>query len=478
MFDHKVYGRIRLTALVSVVLLMIALAAPGFAAQPGGPGAPGDETGGTAQANVPNYALQGDATNNGTGQTTFNSTFGTVGGGNAAWFFNTSATESGAVTLRSICGSANCWAIRAFSTASGSNGINAEVTSATGIAIYGEHSATTGTTAGVQGANLSTSGNAEGVLGIISSTTPGGFSAGVRAINNGTGGNGIGVWGSHAGTGWGVYGATSGAGRGVYGNSPGTGVYGIGTGAGAGTYGVYGTTGSTSQDAVGVYGVATTGNARGVVGNSANGIALLGASTNGSGFYGFSQNGPGGVLASGSATGVTAYSNNPAGWAIVTGGGGGAYGNVYIGGNYQATGTKSARVETNQGDRLLYATESTKNIFSDQGSAQLVNGRAVITLDPLYAQTVNLNESYQVFVTPNSANTLGLAVVNKTATSFEVRELNNGTGAFSFDWRIDALRKGYEKDRLEPAAPAPGAPPPPPALPAPPADNAQGGPTK
>jgi hypothetical protein len=164
------------------------------------------------------------------------------------------------------------------------------------------------------------------------------------------------------------------------------------------------------------------------------------------------------------SVGLYAYTGNSSSYALVTGDPPTFGGNVLIQGNYQATGTKSARVATNQGDRLMYSSESTKNIFTDQGTAMLVNGRAVITIDPLYAQTVNLSQPYQVFVTPGSADTAGLAVINKTNVSFEVVELNKGTGNFSFDWRIDALRKGYEKDRLEPAGQLPPPPPPPPDL--------------
>jgi hypothetical protein len=71
---------------------------------------------------------------------------------------------------------------------------------------------------------------------------------------------------------------------------------------------------------------------------------------------------------------------------------------------------------------------------------------------------VSLAEGYRVFVTPWSADTTGLAVINRTATSFEVRELNKGTGSFKFDWRIEAARKGYEKDRMAPAPAVPAAP--------------------
>ncbi len=72
----------------------------------------------------------------------------------------------------------------------------------------------------------STSSSAFAVEGVVTSTTPGGYSTGVRGINNSTTGNGIGVYGSQNGSGWGVYGLAT-SGRGVYGNSTsGTGIYG------------------------------------------------------------------------------------------------------------------------------------------------------------------------------------------------------------------------------------------------------------
>ncbi|MDR6782641.1 hypothetical protein ABIE26_000871 [Pedobacter africanus] len=78
----------------------------------------------------------------------------------------------------------------------------------------------------VEGTSSSTTSSIAAIRGIVSSTTPGGFSSAVRGVNNGTGGLGIGVWGSQAGSGWGVYGVTP-NGLGVYGNASagGTGVY-------------------------------------------------------------------------------------------------------------------------------------------------------------------------------------------------------------------------------------------------------------
>ncbi|MCB0712832.1 MAG: hypothetical protein KDD67_10920 [Ignavibacteriae bacterium] len=92
-------------------------------------------------------------------------------------------------------------------------------TNGDGSAIVGRRTKTTGTAPAILGENLSTSNGAgsttgtTGLLGVITSTSPGGWSAGVRGINNGTGGNGIGVVGYQAGSGWGVLGqSVSGAG--------------------------------------------------------------------------------------------------------------------------------------------------------------------------------------------------------------------------------------------------------------------------
>ncbi|NOT49651.1 MAG: hypothetical protein HOP10_00065 [Chitinophagaceae bacterium] len=77
-----------------------------------------------------------------------------------------------------------------------------------------------------EGLTNSTANGATAIRGVISSPSPGSFSAGVIGRNNGTGVNGFGVYGYQNGTGSGVFGETPG-GIGVYGNSQtGIGVYG------------------------------------------------------------------------------------------------------------------------------------------------------------------------------------------------------------------------------------------------------------
>jgi hypothetical protein len=111
-----------------------------------------------------------------------------------------------------------------------------------GTPIAGISTSATGSVAAVSGATASTShgvgatGGATGVLGLITSTTPGGYSAGLRGVNSGTGGTGIGVIGYQAGSGWGVYGETP----------SGFGVYGLTTNNSAVSVGVRGETFSTA----------------------------------------------------------------------------------------------------------------------------------------------------------------------------------------------------------------------------------------
>lgn len=122
-------------------------------------------------------------------------------------------------------------------------------------------------------------------------------------------------------------------------------------------------------------------------------------------------------------------------------------GNLSCIGNSSFLGTKSAVVMAQDEQRLMYAMESPEVWFEDFGSAVLVNGVGKVTIDPLFAATVNLSE-YHVFVTP-LGDCKGLYVINKTASGFEVRELGGGTADIAFEYRIVAKRLGYEAERME-----------------------------
>jgi len=118
-------------------------------------------------------------------------------------------------------------------------------------------------------------------------------------------------------------------------------------------------------------------------------------------------------------------------------------------GDLNCTGTKNAVVPIDGGARIvaMSAIEAPQNWFEDAGSAELVKGVAVVTLDHDFTQTVNSEMDYKVFPVPNG-DCKGLYVTNKTATSFEVRELGGGTSNVRFDYRIMALRRKYENVRF------------------------------
>ncbi|EJL70812.1 beta strand repeat-containing protein [Chryseobacterium populi] len=130
----------------------------------------------------------------------------------------------------------------------------------------------------VEGVNNTATSNIASVRGIVSSTTPGGFSAGVRGINNGTGGLGVGVWGSQAGSGWGVYGTTP-NGLGVYGNSSANG-FGVYANSNTGT-GLNATSNSGIPATIAIFNNANNNNALNV--NSVGNGTVVNVSTSGNG---------------------------------------------------------------------------------------------------------------------------------------------------------------------------------------------------
>jgi hypothetical protein len=130
-------------------------------------------------------------------------------------------------------------------------------------------------------------------------------------------------------------------------------------------------------------------------------------------------------------------------------GGGVGYCTINILGDLKCTGSKSAVVPVDGGSRkvALYAVEAPENWFEDYGSGQLSNGSVRIDLESTFAQTVNTDLDYHVFLTPNG-DCKGLYVSQKSPTSFEVHELGSGTSSVAFDYRIIAKRKNYENIRL------------------------------
>jgi hypothetical protein len=152
------------------------------------------------------------------------------------------------------------------------------------------------------------------------------------------------------------------------------------------------------------------------------------------GVYGQSMNGSFGVLgvADSAGTAVAGIATRDAPYA------GYFEGNLFVTGQIFA-GTKDAMVPFPDGSqRLLHCMESPEHWFEDFGSARLTRGRATVKLDADFAKVVK--KDYHVFVTP-AGDCRGLCAHNKTATSFEVSELQGGTSNVAFSYRVVARRK-------------------------------------
>ncbi len=199
--------------------------------------------------------------------------------------------------------------------------------------------------------------------------------------------------------------------------------------------GVYGSTSST--DSVGVLGV-----------QSGYTISDIDGYFKPGGFFG-GRNGVVGITKANFGYGVVGLDQSTSnGWAgrFLSTNGNGVYVSAPNVGLNVAGGTKNAVVPTDDGSRLMYSEESTEVWFSDYGFGQLEGGTAVITIDPIYAQTVNLEEPYHVFL--QAYDDADLYVANRTAHGFEVH-LREGSDTAEFSYRIVALRLGHEDARME-----------------------------
>lgn len=108
--------------------------------------------------------------------------------------------------------------------------------------------------------------------------------------------------------------------------------------------------------------------------------------------------------------------------------------------------TKNFRLDNpnQEGTEIWYASlEGPEAAAYIRGTAKLVDGRATITL-PDHFLVVASPSGLTVQLTPLSAESRGLAVVEKSLDGIVVQELNNGTGTYEFDFFVTAVRKGYE----------------------------------
>ncbi|MGA9964086.1 MAG: hypothetical protein WBQ10_02690 [Terriglobales bacterium] len=333
-----------------------------------------------------------------------------------------------------------------------------------GVGVLGQSDDTAGAGTGLYGYALSPRGF--GLYALETGTSGvGAYGMWQNASTIGTGSKQIGVWGDSA-NGDGLLG-TSDTNGGVIGMAQsGLGVEGksnssIGVGGVSNTdVGVYGATFDASVAGVeGVYEDLNSNTGKGstqigVWGDSgvSGSVGVLGTSDDGNSLFGVNN----------TVNHETLYVQNSSGFnggtpfaARFAGPGSSTYCSIFRDaadngtGDLTCTGTISPAVPVG-GNRMvrLYTVEAADNWFEDAGSGQLANGSATIALDQVFAQTVNGDLDYHVFITPNG-ECEGLYVTNKTAHGFEVHELHKGHSNIAFDYRIMARRKGFENVRMQ-----------------------------
>jgi hypothetical protein len=154
-----------------------------------------------------------------------------------------------------------------------------------------------------------------------------------------------------------------------------------------------------------------------------------------SGVYGFSSSHVGAYGVSSIGMGV---------WGASTSGTG-----VYYTGGLAGSGTKSCVVKTSKGPTLLYCQESPENWFEDFGEGQLRAGRCHIELDPLFLETVTINETNPMKVFIQLNDDCNGTFAERGKTGFDVIELQQGQSSARFTYRVVAKRSGFEGKRLD-----------------------------
>jgi hypothetical protein len=202
--------------------------------------------------------------------------------------------------------------------------------------------------------------------------------------------------------------------------------------------GVYGTSLDTVQSVRGVIGVTESDH------GDANGTEGYNYGSMGAGLYGYGQ-----------STGITAYATGN-GYYVPTGG---MFANPnttsYVALTYNNTdykvygnGTVSTIVDKPEGGKaVMFAPESPEILLTDYGTGKLVNGKAHIDIDPVFANNIHVSEDHplKVFV-QLEGECNGVYVTNKTQYGFDVIELNKGESNVSFSYSIVANRSDRKRD--------------------------------
>lgn len=94
--------------------------------------------------------------------------------------------------------------------------------------------------------------------------------------------------------------------------------------------------------------------------------------------------------------------------------------------------------------KLMFAPEAPEIVLQDFGVGRLVNGKAHITLDPIFSKNIVVNSEHplRVFI-QLEGECNGVYVTNKTKNGFDVIELHEGKSNVEFTWFVIANRADY-----------------------------------
>ena len=123
----------------------------------------------------------------------------------------------------------------------------------------------------------------------------------------------------------------------------------------------------------------------------------------------------------------------------------------YFNGNHViANGTKSASVGTSKGNQLLYVTELPEVWFEDVGGGTLENGSKHIALDPLFLETIFVDDTHpmRIFLQEEGESNGLIVIKDSDNKGFIVKEKNNGNSTISFSYRIMAKRLNFQDHRF------------------------------
>ncbi len=109
--------------------------------------------------------------------------------------------------------------------------------------------------------------------------------------------------------------------------------------------------------------------------------------------------------------------------------------------------------EDGQGSTIYGALVGDESAAYTRGTAKLENGEAVV-ICPDHFQNIADPNSMTVTITPLSAKSKGVAVVEKFSGGFKVQELGEGSGTYDFDYMVSCKRKGFEKTPVQRKIPA------------------------